>query len=620
MKNIIIILLLSLISLNLSPNAKAAQLDTKTFAHLPILFEGRIKPMDSFARLHLNQFSQREEIEKMNANAWLMEVLFDPASAAQRDVFFIQDKELKNLLDLNENKKHFSLIALQPGLKKTRAQVETLIAQDATEKTAQQSQLLQLHDNVLSFIQLMRSLSLILPLDIKLPAKYQSQISSATNDYMAISKLEPQILDDLKSIVARKGEDLNNYSAEEAEIAALSFHLQTFRIAGERNVSLRIFPGAWGEKGGEWYAPWALILHGQGAPQSKDYLNAWKNMAIAFRTQNTQQWESASQSAYALTQSKISGFKVKLEILYNAFKPFHWALALYAASILLLLGTLRASGALLQITAPATMALGAFIHSGGIITRILLLDRPPVGTLYESVIFVSLICALFAVIMYLRTQNKAALFAGAVSAAAMLIIAPYIIPSGQSMEMLVAVLNTNFWLATHVLCITIGYAVSVFAACLAHGYLLMRIKGAAAKSLKKLQSSIYKISIAALFFTAVGTALGGIWADQSWGRFWGWDPKENGALLIVLWIIWLQHGRLSGHLKPLAFVAGTAYLNIIVALAWFGVNLLSVGLHSYGFIDGILYGLIIFCAAETTIIGGAWAFIRYKEKKTEHRT
>ena len=113
---------------------------------------------------------------------------------------------------------------------------------------------------------------------------------------------------------------------------------------------------------------------------------------------------------------------------------------------------------------------------------------------------------------------------------------------------------------------------------------------------------MHKTAIFALLFTAVGTMLGGVWADQSWGRFWGWDPKENGALWIVLWLIWLLHGRLAGQLAPLGFAAGLALVNIVVALAWFGVNLLSVGLHSYGFTDTAAYGLLIFCIAELLII------------------
>jgi hypothetical protein len=104
-------------------------------------------------------------------------------------------------------------------------------------------------------------------------------------------------------------------------------------------------------------------------------------------------------------------------------------------------------------------------------------------------------------------------------------------------------------------------------------------------------------------------------ADQSWGRFWGWDPKENGALLIVLWLIWIQHGRIAGRLSRFAFLAAVAFLNVIVAIAWFGVNLLGIGLHSYGFITGIALALALFCAGEILLIAILW---KLNAEKTRH--
>ena len=121
-------------------------------------------------------------------------------------------------------------------------------------------------------------------------------------------------------------------------------------------------------------------------------------------------------------------------------------------------------------------------------------------------------------------------------------------------------------------------------------------------------------ALIALFFVAVGTVLGGIWADQSWGRFWGWDPKENGALLIVLWLVWLLHGKISHDLNRLYYLAGMTFVSVIVALSWFGVNLLSVGLHSYGFTSEVAYSLGGFTAFELLVIGGLVIWIEKKER------
>jgi len=233
--------------------------------------------------------------------------------------------------------------------------------------------------------------------------------------------------------------------------------------------------------------------------------------------------------------------------------------------------------------------------------RILILERPPVGTLYESLLFVSLICALVMITASWRQHIAGkiqSLVIGALSAFILLFIS-YGLKDTNSMPTLVAVLNTNFWLTIHVLSITVGYGFCLLAGCLAHFYLYAKIKSNDTAAVFK---QTFVISIFALLFTTVGTILGGIWADQSWGRFWGWDPKENGAMLITLWIIWLLHGKITHDLPIKFYMAGVCFLSVIVALAWFGVNLLSVGLHSYGFISGIALGLGLFCATETIII------------------
>jgi len=98
---------------------------------------------------------------------------------------------------------------------------------------------------------------------------------------------------------------------------------------------------------------------------------------------------------------------------------------------------------------------------------------------------------------------------------------------------------------------------------------------------------VYGVTCFGLLFSLVGTILGGIWANDSWGRFWGWDPKENGALMIVLWGLFIVHGRACGWLRGFGICAAAVAGNIVVAFSWWGVNLLGVGLHSYGFATGI---------------------------------
>ena len=119
---------------------------------------------------------------------------------------------------------------------------------------------------------------------------------------------------------------------------------------------------------------------------------------------------------------------------------------------------------------------------------------------------------------------------------------------------------------------------------------------------KSLAQMIYGVVCFAMLLSFVGTVLGGIWADQSWGRFWGWDPKENGALLIVLWNAIILHSRWGGYARERGIMAMAIFGNVITSLSWFGVNMLGVGLHSYGFMESAFWALAGFIASQLVVM------------------
>jgi ABC-type transport system involved in cytochrome c biogenesis, permease component len=183
-------------------------------------------------------------------------------------------------------------------------------------------------------------------------------------------------------------------------------------------------------------------------------------------------------------------------------------------------------------------------------------------------------------------------------------------------------LDTNVWLATHVVMVTLGYSATFLAGFLGIIYIL---RGLLTKSFdetiaKSLGRMMYGIVCFATLFSFVGTLLGGIWADQSWGRFWGWDPKENGALLIVVWNAIILHARWGGYARERGIAVMTVFGNIITSLSWFGVNMLGVGLHSYGFMDRAFGVLFAFIISQLAIIGVGmipqkyWRGIQAREK------
>jgi ABC-type transport system involved in cytochrome c biogenesis permease subunit len=196
------------------------------------------------------------------------------------------------------------------------------------------------------------------------------------------------------------------------------------------------------------------------------------------------------------------------------------------------------------------------------------------------------------------------------------------VSTGDSIKNLVAVLDTNFWLSTHVTSITFGYCAGLFAWALAATWVLAlplvqirrkRHGASAAGWHRALTRSIYGVVAFGLMFSLVGTILGGIWANYSWGRFWGWDPKENGALVIVLWQLVILHARQGGLIKDLGLALTTVVLGSVVVFSWFGVNQLGVGLHSYGFTTGAATAMTIWHSMNVVLIlwGLVWWLVAY---------
>lgn len=237
-------------------------------------------------------------------------------------------------------------------------------------------------------------------------------------------------------------------------------------------------------------------------------------------------------------------------------------------------------------------SLGLLLVVSGIIHRCILMGRPPVGNLYDTIPFITAGGMIVLLLLELKTRRRMALGAAlAIGMLGMFLARMFEgVDAKDHMDPLRAVLRSNFWLATHVIIITIGYAGGLIAAAMSHVYLYARAFGLdkSDPTLRRfLTRSVYGLVCFTLFFSLVGTVLGGIWANDSWGRFWGWDPKENGAMLIVLWSLIILHARMGGYLKEWGLHIASVLGAIVVAFSWWGVNLLGTGLHSYGFTDGI---------------------------------
>lgn len=246
----------------------------------------------------------------------------------------------------------------------------------------------------------------------------------------------------------------------------------------------------------------------------------------------------------------------------------------------------------------------------GVINRCIIMQRPPIATLYETIIFIGAACALLGLIVEAVTRRGLGLLLCAIAGGACMFLSIQFEASeaADTLQTLQAVLITNFWLATHVPLINLGYAACMLAALLSMIYVPLRLFNVIKRGSEDgrlITRCAYGFIAAGLFFALVGTVLGGIWANYSWGRFWGWDPKENGALMIVLMCLVILHARLGGYIREVGLHCCNLVLGCIVVFSWWGVNQLGVGLHAYGFTDGIWPKIYAFWISQgVLLIGG----------------
>ncbi len=234
-----------------------------------------------------------------------------------------------------------------------------------------------------------------------------------------------------------------------------------------------------------------------------------------------------------------------------------------------------------------TAALGGFaLHAAGIALRCVIAGRPPVTNMFESVIWVSFVAMTCGFIFFLRYRTPVYLVA-ALPAAALCLALVLQLPSAmpENIDPLVPVLRDNFWLTIHVLSIAASYGAFLLA--WAFGHILLwqyAVRPEAARRNDAMHFWNYRIIQLGVLLLAAGTILGGVWANYSWGRFWGWDPKETAAFIALLCYIVALHGRIAGYWGHFGLAVASCVCFLSILFAWYGVNfILGAGLHSYGF-------------------------------------
>jgi ABC-type transport system involved in cytochrome c biogenesis permease subunit len=566
----------ALLALAFVPPKNSGGFDVAGFGRLPVLTNGRIKPFDTVARTTLLQLQGRQRVttpdhRSLEPTEWLLDLLCRPSQADNYQTFEVVHPELLALLNLTPDdgaaKKRFSLHQLSPALKELEKQANLAEPVESAARSSFQNAVVQLRDRIMHY----QSLQLGL-----------------------VSPDSPDFFPELQQVESAPAGPQRKIAMEHVIVMAAS---QNFLAV----------PPSGGESGSTgWESTGSALLrtlkNGQVHPTAlrfAEIAHAWNAGDAASFNRLVAAQRASLESRFAPELRKANA-----EVRFNTAQPFYQSTILYVIAFLLgVFSWLKWPGPLSR-AAFWVVVLAFAIATVGLAMRMWLEGRPPVTNLYSSALFVGWVAVALCLVLEAIYRNAIGSVAAGLIGFSTLLIAHHLALSGDTLEMMRAVLDSNFWLATHVVTVTVGYSATFLAGFLA---VIFVLRGACTKSLDSktadaLARMVYGIVCFATLFSFVGTVLGGIWADQSWGRFWGWDPKENGALIIVLWNALVLHARWGGIVKQRGLMALAVFGNVVTAWSWFGVNMLGVGLHSYGFMDAAFWWLVAFVLSQFVII------------------
>jgi ABC-type transport system involved in cytochrome c biogenesis permease subunit len=586
---------LALVAKSFLPDRPKSDFDLAAFGRLPVVVNGRVKPLDTVARTSLVVFQSSQRVSApdgttLTPNEWLLDVLFRGSRADAYQHFEINHPDLLAIFGLTpedgRNKRRFSFRQLEPKIAELQRQSALAGPVDAALRTPFQKAVVQLYSNVGLYFRLKGSL--VAPDHKDFLAELMTFQSSVTAGVTAVRAKQANQPHD-EALAARMMEAGARFS----RMDELAYLLGVPPADGEANTT------GW-KKAGE------SLLESFQTGQIAPAVMVYAGLARTWNAGQAKEFNELISLYHSQLEKKFpsSLTKCAAEARFNAAEPFYTASILYVLAFLIAVISWLFWPAELGRAAFWLVGLAWVLATAGILARMWLEGRPPVTNLYSSALFVGWSAVGFCLALEYFYRNAIGSVAAGLVGFSTLLIAHHLSLGGDTLEMMRAVLDSNFWLATHVVTVTAGYGATFLAGFLALIYI---VRGLFTASLDKatadaLSRMIYGIVCFGTLFSLVGTILGGIWADQSWGRFWGWDPKENGALMIVIWNALILHARWGGIAKQRGIAALAVFGNIVTAWSWFGVNMLGVGLHSYGFMDSAFWWLIGFAASQLVFI------------------
>jgi len=621
------------------PAPKEHEMNLYEFGEIPIAYEGRLKPLDTLARNTLRIISNSEtfvdETEKRQpAIKWLLDVVTDReilkngekvSAAEQHHVFKIDNFDVQSLLGLKPRQRFRYGLAEFRG-KAKEFNDEVVKVNEKAKKTGDVSlnpyerALMDLDTRVRRFTLVQAAFRAPDFGQLPTPADFEKNAENARERGTEIIQRYQGFAEMLEGMKPPRAIPAANEDAKDKwQIMSISAAQADFQrqIQGD---GVKLNPAL--ENMSAIFAAYADTRPEQFNTEVARYLGSL---------------EKQPPHDY---RAKVTNF----EAFFNHFRPFYLCWMLYLLAFALSGFSLLGWSGPLGRSAFWLMIFTLSVHTLGIVGRIYISGRPPVTNLYTTAIFIGWGCVVLSLIIEVIYKLGIGNLIAAAIGVATLEIADRLAADGDTFTVLQAVLDTQFWLATHVVCINLGYATTILAGVfgLAHSLrrvspvvalasvtaLVLLILGLAPSAIEArvlvgaavflgclvfakrddvsfgptLTRMMYGTLCFAIFFSFFGTVLGGLWADDSWGRFWGWDPKENGALMIVLWNAIALHARWGKIVSDRGFANLCILGNVVTAWSWFVVNDLGIGLHAYGSTEGTFSKFYVFGLSQLLVV------------------
>ncbi|MBN4071903.1 cytochrome c biogenesis protein CcsA [bacterium AH-315-F18] len=590
------------------------------FGALPVQEGGRVKPISTFAGFRLLRMNGTRTYrtttgERLGPTGWLLDCLFYPTFARKQAFFLVQNDEVLSAVGLvvpgKRKRDRYTYDELTEARNAIFAKMREYQPIEGKDRTPLQQQTIRLAHSLYDFESLVTYLNFgRAPISIKgvtvmtdlFPDRTEVGVSEIVVAGPAIFKRASELAQ------SDRRDALAGFDAVLAEVERITTSTRFMAMFPPHSEAGVTTP---------WLAPWDVFdtsLRPEGDVRTQAELMAQLGALVPLRDDRAALLEGLDAfrtGVVALADARGEYTQIPLEVMYYKYQFFYYALILFVVGFLLTALTwLLPRSQKLAMAAPVPIVVGLGLLTAGIVLRCIIRGRPPVSTLYETILFIAAVAVLVGLVAEYLSRERVALGMSAfMGALGMFLAFKYETHEAvDTMPSLVAVLDTNFWLSTHVTSVTIGYSAGLLASAMAHVYLLGKvfgIKKGNTRFYKDVGRMVYGLICFSLLFAVVGTILGGIWANDSWGRFWGWDPKENGALLICLWEIAIIHGKMGGYIRDFGISMAAVFGGIVVATSWWGVNLLGIGLHSYGFTAGAFVGLAIFYGLGVTMMSVA---------------